>query len=306
MLVCPSCKRLLKVRYGARRAPACFHDCLRRCDACRVGYSNALEDPAIIWEDPCQNLPEEMRSGALDAVALAANVHNRNSKRFRFGFSTSEDAVTWVIFGWLGRQGQDFLADNLARNLGLVPGTKPKVLLWGAPLGNDLTARPLSQGLQKVSTRLGERPSFRSEPDIILDFGDAGLAVIEVKVNSGNISKTKRRKFGRYVRSEAFADPKGTIDGGGYQLARNWRIGWKLAAGRPFRLVNLSKTRECQRQKFEDCLAQTPSARFQHLRWQDFFRIAKNPNQWPEWMIAWLDHPHRLKKETENAQTPHS
>src|ERR1700704_3912423 len=85
-----------------------FSDCVRRCDVCGIGASNASRPAAItyIHRDPLENIPEEIREGAGAALTGALNVRSRRSKRQRFGFSTSEDAVTWVVFVHLIRSGQ--------------------------------------------------------------------------------------------------------------------------------------------------------------------------------------------------------
>jgi hypothetical protein len=85
-----------------------FDDCLRRCEPCGIGASNASDRGAVtfIHRDPLGNIPVESREGASEALAQALNIRNRESKRRRFGFSTSEDAVTWVVFMHLLRSGQ--------------------------------------------------------------------------------------------------------------------------------------------------------------------------------------------------------
>ena len=85
-----------------------FDDCLRRCEPCGIGASNAADPEAVtyIHRDPLENIPIASREGVSEVLDQALNVRNRGSKRLRFGFSTSEDAVTWVVFTYLLRSGQ--------------------------------------------------------------------------------------------------------------------------------------------------------------------------------------------------------
>ena len=70
--------------------------------------SNILDSERVtyIHRDPLTNIPKECRDGVLETLSAALNVRSRSSKRSRFGFSTSEDAVTWVVFSYLLRTKQ--------------------------------------------------------------------------------------------------------------------------------------------------------------------------------------------------------
>jgi hypothetical protein len=59
---------------------------------------NAANNPTIIFRDHLDNVPAAVRSGAFRALSCSLNVRNRGSKREKFRFSTSEDAVTWTVF----------------------------------------------------------------------------------------------------------------------------------------------------------------------------------------------------------------
>jgi hypothetical protein len=85
-----------------------FDDCLRRCEHCRIGASNTADSHSVtyIFRDPLDNIPPESREGVSEVLAQALNVYNRPSKLTNFGFSTSEDAVTWVVFTYLLRSGR--------------------------------------------------------------------------------------------------------------------------------------------------------------------------------------------------------
>jgi hypothetical protein len=108
-LICPSCDGPIAAVRLLDKAPVAkrFEDCLRRCEACGVAASNAAHsrDVTFIYRDPLENIPIESREGAIDALSRSLNVRSRQSKRSRFGFTTSEDALTWVVFTYLLRSG---------------------------------------------------------------------------------------------------------------------------------------------------------------------------------------------------------
>src|SRR4051794_40841151 len=104
-LICPRCNHLMTAVdcIGQIYTAKSFADCLRQCDLCEIGASNALNWPTRIYRDPLENIPKESREGVDDALNRALNKRCRQSKRVSFGYSTSEDAVTWVVFTHLLR-----------------------------------------------------------------------------------------------------------------------------------------------------------------------------------------------------------
>src|SRR4051794_19190638 len=79
------------------KSAASYETCAYRCEACQVGYSNRQDAATrtMIFAAPERNVPEELMVGLDVVLANAFNVRARGSKRTRFGFFTSEDAVTW-------------------------------------------------------------------------------------------------------------------------------------------------------------------------------------------------------------------
>ena len=74
----------------------------------------------------------------------------------------------------------------------------------------------------------------------MLNFGEAGIVIIEAKLWSPN--EFKEENYGgwpKYLNNAAFRDPGCAHAIGYYQLVRNWRIGCHLAGERRFTLVNL-------------------------------------------------------------------
>jgi hypothetical protein len=118
-----------------------------------------------------------------------------------------------------------------------------------------------------VSDRLGEVCDRRSEPDLVLDYGNHGLIVIEAKLQPKNDMTDSSDKFDRYVEyTSAFRDASEVKETKLYQLARNWRLTWDLAEGRPLRLVNLAPEKLFRQNRsldrFENSLVQSEKALF--------------------------------------------
>jgi hypothetical protein len=193
----------------------------------------------FIYRDPFKNIPIETREGASEVLRQAFNIRNRESKQRRFGFSTSEDAVTWVVFTYLLRSGQ--LAGALQRTGLIADETSimaPALLLWGVPIGNDPRGAAIRKHLSDLCTSLREDADSFSEPDVIIDLGEKGLVFFEVKYHSRNDLKPGNYPgWSRYASAAAlswrFDDMKAS---GHYELARNWCLLKSLATDRcPFR-----------------------------------------------------------------------
>lgn len=61
------------------------------------------------------------------------------------------------------------------------------MLMWGVPVpNNNASGRALRERIFNISKNLLEKSTWRSEPDVVLDFGEAGLVVIEAKLFSGS------------------------------------------------------------------------------------------------------------------------
>jgi hypothetical protein len=161
-LPCPSCERPIAgiECLGRLRAARRFGDCFRRCAACGIGASNAAVGATYIYREPLENIPVESREGAREALDQALNKRNRKSKWVRFGYSTSEDAVTWVVFTELLRSGQLLSA---LRQVGVISDSTmtalPTLLLWGAPVPRSARGALIQRQLADESDGTTHRPS---------------------------------------------------------------------------------------------------------------------------------------------------
>lgn len=281
-LICPSCHLPIAGVESAGKVPVAtqFDDCLRRCEPCGIGASNASDRGAVtfIHRDPLGNIPVESREGASEALAQALNIRNRESKRRRFGFSTSEDAVTWVVFMHLLRSGQ--LLGSL-RQVGLIADSAlmatPTLLLWGAPVDAGARGKEIQGRLRELCAGLREDPNSFSEPDVIVDFGEHGVMFIEVKHQSGNdLKPVDYAGWPRYASVAPLAWRIDDVKGSGcYELARNWCLVRLLSDGRPATLVNLGPSRlfggaeGARLDRFVTALDTDDRSRFAKVAWSD-------------------------------------
>ncbi len=223
-------------RGGAKRASG-FASCLRRCNVCGIGFSNAQDPSAVrkILRDPFAGLPAYIAEGSESALADCLNQSHSAAKKTEFESLRSEDHATWTVMRLL--QHERLLGRAFRRE-----GRDPVMLMWGVPVPNDDTAgRALRDRIINVSNSLSEKPTRRSEPDVVLDFGDEGVIVIEAKLFSPNERKPETYAgWSKYIDHSVFRDPESACATGYYQLVRNWRIGTALAGERPFTLVNLA------------------------------------------------------------------
>jgi len=271
-LTCPSCRQALPG--DSHKTAGRFEDCARRCEECGIGFSNAQRNPTVIHRDPTMNVPSEFRPGLADTIEQALNVLNRSQKWTKLGFSTSEDAVTWTVFSALARSNRTAGLWQALTGEVADPAQPPKVLLWGVPLDtDDETGWRLRQQLEQVSDMLREDPRRRTEPDVVIDAGAAGLAIVEVKYMSSNDVKAPSDRFDRYLDTRCFSDTAEAKATGLYELIRNWRLGCEVAQSRPFVLVNLVLHRHLRRERerlspFLSCLATNDLRQFELIEWE--------------------------------------
>jgi hypothetical protein len=246
-------------------------------------------------------VPAEVRRGALETVKQALNELNRENKRIKFAFESSEDAVTWTVFRYL-QDSQHFRStlQHLHIKSAMDTSTEPTLLLWGVPVPLDNSPGwDIQRRLVEVSNRIGEKPRRRSEPDVILDFGDAGLVFVEVKYRSRNeFVRESYPHFRTYLKeTDAFVDAGVVRHSGRYELARNWRIGWELAkltGSQSFTLMNLGPAGLFEDKKerqhlvmFRSGLFSDQEHQFLTATWPAF--LGGIPGPWPRWFEDYVN-----------------
>lgn len=226
-------------RRGAPRASG-YASCLRKCELCGVGYSNASTSDRTklqrILRAPFEGLPAWLNDGLDDALNRCLNQASDHARKKREAFQSvaSEDHATWTVMRALQRVGA--LGKAFGRE-----NSNPAMLLWGVPVpASDAGDALRERLLYLLRNNLGEREGWFTEPDVILDFGSS-IIFVEAKLTSSNDAKAAGYGGWRtYVDSNAFASPELAVKSKLYQLARNWRIAVELADARHFTVVNLA------------------------------------------------------------------
>jgi hypothetical protein len=280
---CPKCNETLRQVdvSGAVRVARTYENCLRKCEKCEIGASNAKEPQSVtfICKDPLGNIPPEARHLALETLSQALNERSRETKRIRFGFSTSEDAITWVVFSYLLRSGR--LVEALIK-AGLAPPeaaeVSPSLLLWGVPVDDNGHGSSIRKRLIERCKELRERRSSYSEPDVIIDIGQFGLIFIEAKYRSGNdVKPPDYRGWDTYLDASWVDWRKEDVrESGLYELARNWCLMSGIAGDCSKTLVNLGAdeifaSQDAKRLKrFAFALGSGRTSSFKQISWAKF------------------------------------
>ena len=298
---CPECGRNLESaeytpnKAGRAHRASGYGSCLRRCEKCGIGLSNArsadINKLTRIYRDPFRTLPDWLREDCYETLDKAINENHRHAKRTEFHSKRSEDHVTWTIFRYLQKEGSILKAlGGVGVEMGNGKDIPLALLLWGVPTPNkDERGNLVRNQLVSILDRIGENPKSRSEPDVVVDFGENGLVIIEVKYFSANDKKDGSfAGWDRYVRkTDAFLDTHGLRKSGLYELARNWRIAWELADRRPLKLINLGppelfEEKELQRlTDFRGSLNRGGERDFLTVPWPEF--LASIPGR-PDWL----------------------
>jgi hypothetical protein len=171
-LTCPRCGSELRPHTGYPKQATCFEDCLRRCDPCAIGFSNGRHNQTRIYRNPLDNIPSEVLAGVEDTLLDALNEYNRENKKLKFGFSSSEDALTWTVFSFLRLNGQ---LGGIGRDCGIMSDNaeEPCMLLWGVPQPPaSLRSVSIRKQVIEICDRLCENPRQSLMSSSILQMPD--------------------------------------------------------------------------------------------------------------------------------------
>jgi hypothetical protein len=156
--------------------------------------------PTYIYQDPERNF------------IIGRDVLQRISKveRWRLGFETSEDAVSWNVF--VGLYALGALPETFEALTGMAPIGAPELYLWGNRI--DISCRKWAN-LLDVRAKLENHISIPTEPDIILRVPEQAVVLIEAKFGSPNSRLAGKKKrfgsvwefLGRYRCRQGAADP---------------------------------------------------------------------------------------------------
>jgi len=236
----------------------------------------------MVFKDPLDNVPTQVRVGAGDTLKRSLNVRQRRKKKGRFAFSDSKDALVWTVFAYLLRHVPAALPYWISNRLNLQVAGEPEALLWGVPLGQRGNGERTRDTLTDVLQRFGEDPEDFTEPDVMLDFGAHGLIFIEATFGAPTATITDQ-DLAPYLAANSSSGMTPLAKSESNGLMRSWCIGKRMAGDRPFRLVAL--------------LDRTPNV-FHKLSsldvvewvgWRQFLDdVGKGVGGWPTWMVEWL------------------
>ncbi|MBO7144796.1 MAG: hypothetical protein J6W13_08210 [Salinivirgaceae bacterium] len=259
---CPLCGKRMKEYKLVKKTAKTYEDCIRKCLNCEIGASNAKNNSTYIYKDYQKNVPEVFLEGLDETLKNANNVRNRPSKKIKFGYSTSEDAFSWIFTKYFIHSE----IEGLKNILGLEDGIE-EILMWGVP--QITKQQEYQKSLIDICKQLGERKNSYSEPDIIV-ISKSEIIFIEVKLKSSN--DKKEIKDDKYFVKDYYADWAKAKNSKCYELVRNWTIGNLFAKGKSMRLINLapeSTLNDKQLEVFENSLKDPK--RFQKMSWKSVF-----------------------------------
>ncbi|MGO9863709.1 MAG: hypothetical protein ACLPLR_08875 [Terriglobales bacterium] len=136
-------------------------------------------------------------------------------EKWRLGFETSEDAVSWNVFVSLLTLGG--LAEAFEALTGIIPTVEPELYLWGNRINADCSRWP---NLCKVRAELENGLGLPTEPDIMLRTPGQAIVLIEAKFGSSN--SVLAGKKGRFGSVTEFLNRYRCKDGGADPLNRKW------------------------------------------------------------------------------------
>lgn len=281
---CPNCEKILTPRIGEKKNAATFEDCLRQCSTCNIGFSNSKTRPTIIHRNHRNNVPVLLRDNIDLVLDNSINLRSRKTKKFRFGFSTSEDALTWSFFNYFVVKKK---LPELLKVLEIESSDKdPEVYLWGVNITAPELATEFLKSLITQSDKFGEVSTQRTEPDVILKFNDK-LVFIEVKYRSPNDFQTDKNKFNKYLIADV--DINRIATNGCYELYRNWAFASQLSNGKKFEVINLgfqkhfANKKIAQLEEFAE-LTKAANGRFLLMSWENVLK-KMTEDKYDDWFL---------------------
>lgn len=285
---CPICGVLLMPRDATVKQSNSFNDCLRRCEICMVGFSNAKDNPTLIYKNYADNIPVLLQPNLDFVLNNSLNLINRVNKRNKIAFSTSEDALTWSFFKYFAVTKR---LNDLLKLLNIDSEESfYDIYLWGTNICSQITDSDFYKQFIQISNSFNEDYKKMTEPDVIIKLNDE-LIFIEVKYQSANNVITDIKKFDKYFISDV--DLMKLKDSGHYELYRNWAFAFKLGNGSKFKLINLGLQKlfidknRTKLEQFEDSL-NSENGTFVKLSWEEIIGKLRE-NEYDNWFLEYLE-----------------
>lgn len=273
---CPKCNFIMQEFDIKPKKASKYEDCIRRCIQCQIGASNAQINPTFIYKDYRNNIPSNLLEHLNETLEKTLNTTNRENKKIKLGFSTSEDAVSWIFIKY-------FLVNDKLPVLQKILNLEDEIseiLMWGVPqINRDLGC---TENLKHICDSLGEDKKYYTEPDIII-ITKSESVFVEVKVKSGNDKQAAdNRNYDKYLLDKFYTDIKTAKKSSYYELIRNWTIG-NIFAENNFKLINLAPQKlfsnENQDSDFKLFINSLKDSRnFIQLSWEAVFKNLKKSN----------------------------
>ena len=239
-VICPKCQKEMKedenlkskvCQTGKKPSAKKYEDCIRKCNQCEIGASNG-ENFSYIYKDYKKNIPLEFQNNLESTLNNCLNIRNRKNKKIKIGFSSSEDAVSWIFINYFIQQNKL----NLLQEVLNLDTKIHEIFLWGVPQLGKLK----NDNLKKICRDLKEAENSFSEPDIII-VCDKEITFIEVKVKSENEIKDPLKKdFDKYLNNDFYKNKNIAKKSRLYELIRNWTISHYFSNGKTVKLINLA------------------------------------------------------------------
>jgi len=273
---CPKCNSIMQEFDIKPKKASKYEDCIRRCIQCQIGASNAQVNPTLIYKDYRNNIPSNLLEHLDETLEKTLNTTNRENKKIKLGFSTSEDAVSWIFIKY-------FLVNDKLPVLQKILNLEDEIseiLMWGVPQINRNSG--YTEKLQHICDSLGEDKKYYTEPDIII-ITKSESVFVEVKVKSGNDKQaTDNRNYDKYLLDKFYTDIEAAKKSSYYELIRNWTIG-NIFAENNFKLINLAPQKlfsnENQDSDFKLFINSLKDSRsFIQLSWEAVFKNLKESN----------------------------
>jgi hypothetical protein len=242
----------------------------------------------MIYKNFTENIPESLRLNLEYTLRNSVNLTNRENKKHKFAFSTSEDALTWSFFSY-------FVINNRLKDLLELLNIDSndscyEIYLWGVNISSQIIKTDLFQQFIDTSNFFNEDKLKRTEPDVMIKLSNT-LIFIEVKYKSPNEVKTDIEKFKKYLIPNI--DTNKLFKSGHYELYRNWAFASKMSSGADFKIINLAPKKlftdknQIKLNLFEDSI-NSKNGKFSKISWEQIVD-RMNKNVYDTWFIDYLN-----------------
>lgn len=276
---CPKCGNIIKGGTYTQKSAQKYEDCYRKCQECSCAVSNAQEHPTYIYLNYMDNLLKDNKDDKLKLEEIFKNVlnkRNRKNKINKFGYSSSEDAFSWIFFSY-------FLKHDKLQELSSALNIKEEIkdiLFWGVPYKQSEFGKSIRDILINKENERKENDKSRTEPDIII-VTEHKIVFIEVKLKSGMPEQKKEEQYKNdsYFDKEYYCSINefNSLKDNGYlyELIRNWTLCNDIALEKKlspmlYNLIpNIAKKEEDSQKKFTATLIKSDN--YKVIKWKDLF-----------------------------------